>query len=75
MATCHVCASVPNFLVLEWHALEERAVWDSYVHVPGSEKSIVRDGHIALPDAPGIGVELNMAGVCKYAVPGYGIFE
>jgi galactonate dehydratase len=43
--------------------------------VPGSEKSIVRDGHIALPDAPGIGVELNMAGVRKYAVPGYGIFE
>src|ERR1700740_2684871 len=21
MATCHTCASVPNFLVLEWHAL------------------------------------------------------
>jgi galactonate dehydratase len=75
MATCHVCASVPNFLVLEWHALEERAVWDSYVLVPGGGTSIVKEGHIALPDAPGIGVELNMAGVRKHAVPGYGVFE
>ncbi len=75
MATCHVCATVPNFLVLEWHALEEREVWDSYVHVPDGYRSIVRDGHIALPDAPGIGVELDMEGVRRNAVPGYGVFS
>ncbi len=69
MATCHVCATVPNFLVLEWHALEEREAWDSYVHVPDGTRSIVRDGHIALPDAPGIGVELDMEGVRRNAVP------
>ncbi len=74
MATCHVCATVPNFLVLEWHALEEREAWDSYVHVPDGTRSIVRDGHIALPDAPGIGVELDMEGVRRNAVPGYGVF-
>ncbi len=74
MATCHVCATVPNFLVLEWHALEEREAWDSYVHVPDGTRSIVRDGHIALPDAPGIGVELDMEGVHRNAVPGYGVF-
>ena len=75
MATCHVCASVPNFLVLEWHAFEERAVWDSYVRYPDGYTSIVEDGHIILPDAPGIGVELDMDGVRKNAIPGYGIFE
>ncbi len=74
MATCHVCATVPNFLVLEWHALEEREAWDSYVHAPVGYRSIVHDGHIALPDAPGIGVELDMEGVRRNAVPGYGIF-
>jgi galactonate dehydratase len=74
MATCHVCASVPNFLVLEWHALEEREAWDSYVHVAGGGRSIVRDGHVLVPDAPGIGVELDMEGVRRHAVPGYGVF-
>ncbi|TGT36399.1 mandelate racemase/muconate lactonizing enzyme family protein, partial [Mesorhizobium sp. M4B.F.Ca.ET.169.01.1.1] len=75
MATCHVCASVPNFLVLEWHALEERDAWDSYVRLPNGARSIVEDGHIAVSDVPGIGVELDMEGVRKHAVPGYGIFE
>ena len=75
MATCHVCASVPNFLVLEWHALEEREAWDSYVRLPNGAKSIVADGHIVVPDVPGIGVELDMGGVHKHAVPGFGIFE
>ena len=75
MATAHVCASVPNFLVLEWHALEEREIWDSYVSLPGGAKSIVENGHIRIPETPGIGVELNMDGVRKYAVQGYGVFE
>jgi galactonate dehydratase len=74
MATSHVCAAVPNFLVLEWHALEEREAWDSYVVPSGGAASIVEDGHIRLPDAPGIGVELNMDGVRAHAVPGFAIF-
>jgi galactonate dehydratase len=65
---------VPNFLVLEWHALEERTVWDSYVRAPDGSGSIVKDGHIALPAAPGIGVELDMEAVKRHAVPGYGVF-
>ncbi|SHG26762.1 galactonate dehydratase [Kaistia soli DSM 19436] len=75
MATCHVCASVPNFLVLEWHALEEREVWDSYVKLPNGAKSIVENGHIVIPDVPGIGVELDMDNVRRHAVSGYGVFE
>jgi galactonate dehydratase len=75
MATCHVCAAVPNFLVLEWHALEEREIWDSYVFAPDRSSSIVKDGHIALTDKPGIGLELNMENVRKHAAPGFGVFE
>jgi galactonate dehydratase len=61
--------------VLEWHALEEREAWDSYARVPDGSRSIVKDGHIILPDAPGIGVELDMDGVRRHAVAGYGVFE
>jgi galactonate dehydratase len=75
MATAHQCAAIPNFLVQEWHALEEREVWDSYVTAPDGSGSIVKDGYITLPDTPGIGVEPNMDGVRKHAVPGFGIFE
>jgi len=75
MATAHVCASVPNFLVLEWHALEEREVWDSYVKLPNGARSIVENGHIRIPEIPGIGVELDMDNVRKHAVAGYGVFE
>ncbi|MGI5131281.1 mandelate racemase/muconate lactonizing enzyme family protein [Pseudonocardia sp. CA-107938] len=75
MATVHQCAAIPNFYVQEWHALDEREVWDSYVVAPDTSGSIVKDGYITLPETPGIGVELDMDGVRKHAVPGFGIFE
>jgi galactonate dehydratase len=70
MATCHVCASVPNFLILEWHALEEREIWNSY----SAGGSIVEEGHIRLGEAPGVGVELDMEAVRHHAVAGFSIF-
>jgi galactonate dehydratase len=75
MATSHQCAAIPNFLVQEWHALEEREVWDSYVVAPDGSGSIVKDGYITLPDTPGIGVEPDMDAVRAHAVPGFTIFE
>jgi galactonate dehydratase len=75
MATSHQCAAVPNFLVQEWHALEEREVWDSYVAAPDGSGSIVKDGYITLPDTPGIGVEPDIDAVRAHAVPGFTIFE
>lgn len=75
MATSHQCAAIPNFLVQEWHALEEREVWDSYVAAPDGSGSIISGGYITLPDTPGIGVEPDMDAVRAHAVPGFGIFE
>jgi len=75
MATSHQCAAIPNFLVQEWHALEERDVWDSYVAAPDGSGSIISGGYITLPDTPGIGVEPDMDAVRAHAVPGFPIFE
>jgi len=75
MATSHQCAAIPNFLVQEWHALEEREVWDSYVAAPDGSGSIISGGYITLPDTPGIGVEPDMDAVRAHAVPGFPIFE
>ncbi len=72
MASCHVCASVPNFLILEWQ---------SYFHTDPMYKEIVtydgewvKDSFINLSEKPGIGVEINEAAMKKYAVPNVPFF-
>src|SRR6187431_569989 len=73
MASAHVCASVPNFLILEWQ---------SYFHTDPMFKEIikydgewVKDSFITLSEKPGIGVEINEEGMKKYAIPGIPFFE
>ncbi|WP_153799768.1 mandelate racemase/muconate lactonizing enzyme family protein [Foetidibacter luteolus] len=73
MASCHVCASVPNFLILEWQ---------SYFHTDPMFKEIVKyDGEwvnnsfITVSEKPGVGVEINEEAMKKYAVPGIPFFE
>jgi galactonate dehydratase len=72
MASCHVCASVPNFLILEWQ---------SYFHTDPMYKEIVtydgdwvKDSFITLSEKPGIGVEINEEAMKKYAVPNVPFF-
>jgi galactonate dehydratase len=72
MASCHVCASVPNFLILEWQ---------SYFHTEPMFKEIVtydgewvKDSFITISEKPGIGVEINEEGMKKYAVPNVPFF-
>jgi L-alanine-DL-glutamate epimerase-like enolase superfamily enzyme len=55
MAACHVVASVPNFLVLEFHG-REIPWWNDLYE---GDRPFIRDGWVHLPDRPGIGVELN----------------
>lgn len=71
MATAHVCAAVPNFLVQEWHWIDSLDLWRNWV----KEGEIIQKGFIALPDRPGIGVEMNDEGARKAQVPGTPWFE
>lgn len=73
MASAHVCASVPNFMILEWQI---------YFHKDPMFKEIVKfdgemttKGFIKVSDKPGIGVEINEEGMKKYATPGVPFFE
>lgn len=66
MACAHVCASVPNFLIMEWQ---------SYFHTQPMFKDIVKyegewvdKSFITVSTKPGIGVDLNEEGMKKYAV-------
>ena len=53
-AMMHVCAAVPNFLALEFHHLDDQ-FWSNLI-VEGPR---IVDGHIEVPEKPGLGVTLN----------------
>lgn len=71
MASCHVCAAVPNFLVLEWHWIQRLELWRNFVQ----QGEIIDKGFIAIPDRPGIGVDMNEDAARKAQVPGTPWFE
>lgn len=71
MATAHVCAAIPNFLVQEWHWIDSLDLWRNWV----KEGEIIQKGYIAMPERPGIGVEMNDEGARKAQVPGTPWFE
>jgi galactonate dehydratase len=73
MASAHVCASVPNFLILEWQIyFHKEAMFKEIVSFDGP---MVDAGYIPLSEKPGIGVEINEEGLRKYAQPGVPFFE
>ena len=57
MADAHVCASVPNFLALEFHRYGD-PTWNSVIE---TDQPAIQQGHVVLSEKPGIGVELNEA--------------
>lgn len=71
MASAHVCATVPNFLVLEFHWLN-RDYWST---ITTRKTDIIKDGFIALDDAPGIGLELDEEVARAHQFPGTTWFE
>ena len=54
VAMCHTCAASPNFQVLEFHHLDNE-LWNSLT----VERDLIVNGHIPLPQAPGLGVTLD----------------
>ncbi|MFC1712811.1 mandelate racemase/muconate lactonizing enzyme family protein [Candidatus Poribacteria bacterium] len=71
IASCHVCASIPNFLVLEWHWLD-REYWDDLVL---TDRPVIENGYITMSDKPGLGAEINMETMEKYLRPGTKLFD
>lgn len=73
MASCHVCASVPNFMILEWQIYFHKD--PMFKEIVEYDEPMVVDGFIPLSEKPGIGVEINEEGLRKYAVEGIPFFE
>ena len=65
VACAHVAASVPNAFVLEWHAREVE--WWDDLHTGGQ---LIEDGHLQLPESPGLGLDLDLDVVNDHLAPG-----
>ncbi|GAB7093918.1 mandelate racemase/muconate lactonizing enzyme family protein [Halolamina litorea] len=63
MAVAHLCGAIPNAAYLEFHALEVDW-WDDLIARSGS---LIDDGTIVVPEAPGYGIELNESVVREHA--------
>ncbi|MEO6313608.1 MAG: mandelate racemase/muconate lactonizing enzyme family protein [Chitinophagaceae bacterium] len=73
MASCHVCAAVPNFLILEWQSyFHTDPMFKEIVHYDGDW---VKNSFISVSEKPGIGVDINEDAMKKYATPGIPFFE
>lgn len=58
VAAAHGAASIPNFIALEYHAFDV-PWWDDLVERTGESGPIIDDGAIALPEGPGLGIEID----------------
>jgi len=68
IASAHLCASVPNFLMLESNQGTQYA--GIVPNAPAIEK-----GFLKIPDGPGLGVDFNEEALRRIATPGIPFFE
>jgi galactonate dehydratase len=74
MACAHVCASVPNFLIMEWQSyFMTNPMYKEIMHY--DESDWVANSFIKVSDKPGIGVDINEEAMKKYASKGVPFFE
>jgi L-alanine-DL-glutamate epimerase-like enolase superfamily enzyme len=71
MAACHACASMRNFLIIEFHGWDVKKEWDELV-ITG--EPLIKDGYIKLPDKPGLGLTLNEDAVQRHLNKGSSFF-
>lgn len=71
MASAHVCGTVPNFLILEFHWFNRLDYWSTVT----DGGNIIENGRIKLSDRPGIGLELNEDVARKHQYPNTTWFE
>jgi L-alanine-DL-glutamate epimerase-like enolase superfamily enzyme len=64
MACVHLAAAIPNFDLLEYHALEVDW-WDDLLT---RDDPLIADGSVTVPESPGLGVSLDRHAVAAHAL-------
>lgn len=69
IAAAHICCAIPNFLALEYHS-HNIPLWGKMLDL----KAPIQGGYIALPDGPGLGVELDEREIAAHLPPGQALW-
>ncbi len=69
MASAQVGAAIPNILAVEYHSYQ-LDWWSDLV-----EESVIENGSITIPEAPGLGVTLDRDVVAEHMVDGETLFD
>ena len=72
MANLHTAASVSSFVALEHHGLD-LPFWKGLV--TGLDDPLMVDGYVAVPEKPGLGIDLNYEGIRENLRPPSGLFD
>jgi len=73
MASVQCAAATENFIALEHH-FTDVPFWDDFID--GIPKPIIQNGYIGVPDAPGLGFQINEDVIKEHLVPeDQGFFE
>ena len=75
LASVHCAAATENFMVIENHSVDQLDQWSSLIK--GLPVPLIEDGHIAVPEGPGLGfTDLNEEVVKAFVDPNApGVFE
>jgi len=70
IAAVHTAATLDSFVAMECHAVDFISWWQQLI--TGLPQPLINNGYITVPDAPGLGVELNEPVVKEHLrKPGY----
>jgi L-alanine-DL-glutamate epimerase-like enolase superfamily enzyme len=72
MGACHTCATMRNFMILEFHGMDVGDWWNELVV---GDEPLIQNGYIKLPDKPGLGLTLNEDVARKHLRKGSSFFE
>ena len=65
IAAAHVCATIPNFLALEYHS-RNIPLWSTMLDL----KNPIQEGHIRVPEGPGLGIALDEEEIARHLPEG-----
>ncbi|MEI9974265.1 MAG: enolase C-terminal domain-like protein [Ignavibacteriota bacterium] len=70
MAAAHTACTLDAFVAMECHAVDFITWWQDLI--TGAHKPFIDAGYVTVPDAPGLGVELNEPVIKEHLrMPGY----
>jgi hypothetical protein len=69
MAAAHTACTLESYVAMECHAVDFLSWWEQLVTGP---QPFINQGYVAVPDTPGLGLDLNEAVVKEHLrKPGY----